>query len=379
MYSFTSKKRLIIGGTLLVTLIAAISLYRSSPFSLLNNLGDKNNQPAETSNLSVEMVATNLNVPWSLAFAGEQQLFFTERGNTLRLIENGQLRSDPIARVDSAAAGEGGLLGMAVHPNFRENGYLYLYYTHSLDTQLFNKVVRYRFRDYNLVDPKTILDLIPAGQVHDGGRIKFGPDDKLYVTTGDSGKPDLAQKLDSLAGKILRLNDEGSVPSDNPFPNSPVYSYGHRNPQGLAWHSQTKQLYATEHGQQAHDEVNLIRPGKNYGWPAIEGSETKENLVAPFTESGANTWAPAGAAFYGSAKLPREWHNQFIFTGLRSKSLWRLNVKDKKIESLFNNEYGRLRDVIAGPDGYLYFATSNQDGRGDPAANDDRILRIVPK
>ncbi len=221
----------------------------------------------------VETVAEGLDTPWDLAFAPDGRIFFTERPGRLRVIEGGRLRPEPVATIPEVVErGEGGLLGLALDPDFAGNGHLYLYHTYSgSDGGLRNRVVRYTLADRagarGLTEPRVILDDIPAAAIHNGGRIAFGPDGKLYVTTGDAAAPALAQDRDSLAGKILRLNPDGSVPDDNPFPGSPVYSYGHRNPQGLAWQPGTGQLYATEHGPSAHDEVNLIAPGDNYGWP----------------------------------------------------------------------------------------------------------------
>jgi glucose/arabinose dehydrogenase len=191
--------------------------------------------------------------------------------------------------------------------------------------------------------------------------------------------------LDSLAGKVLRLNDDGSVPSDNPLPDSPVYSYGHRNPQGLAWHPITGQLFATEHGSSARDEVNLIQPGKNYGWPTVQGVANDPRFVDPVLESGSTTWAPSGATFYGGDKLPQEWRGKLFFAGLRGTQIHWVSLEGPDFTrvadhgALFEGVFGRIRTVVQGPDGYLYFATSNRDGRGSPGPQDDRILRIVPR
>ena len=219
-----------------------------------------------------------------------------------------------------------------------------------------------------------------------GGRIQFGPDGKLYITTGDAGNPDLSQDLNSLGGKILRINSDGTIPDDNPWKNSPVYSLGHRNPQGLDWDESGK-LVATEHGPSglrgiAHDEINLIIPGKNYGWPDVIGDETKEGFQNPLLHSGDDTWAPSGAEFYEGDKIP-QWTGKYFVATLRGNHLHLIdldldNTKVLSHEKLFENDFGRLRDVATGPDGFLYLLTSNNDGRGLPQHNDDRILRIVP-
>ncbi|MEJ2259321.1 MAG: PQQ-dependent sugar dehydrogenase [Nitrosopumilaceae archaeon] len=281
---------------------------------------------------------------------------------------------------------EGGLLGVALDPNYNENHFIYLYYTYNdfLSTQ--NKVVRYVVSDLTLSEDVVLIDGIPGGPFHDGGRIEFGPDGKLYITTGDAGNAGLAQDKNSVAGKILRINSDGSIPEDNPFSNSPIYSYGHRNPQGIDW-DQFGNLVATEHGPTgwrgtARDEINLIVPGGNYGWPDIIGEETKDGLISPILQTGDDTWAPSGAEFYDGDKIP-QWVGKYFVAALRGNHLHMIDFDlEKNIvmsdQKLFTGEFGRLRDVKTGPDGYLYVLTSNQDGRGSPKTNDDKILRIVP-
>jgi glucose/arabinose dehydrogenase len=304
-------------------------------------------------------------------------------------VVNGQLRTRPALTLPVAAVGEGGLLGLALHPDFSRTGWVYLYYTYQTD-QLWNRVVRYRLADDQLVEPQVILDRIPGASIHDGGRIAFGPDGKLYVTTGDARDPEAAQDLASLAGKILRLEPDGSLPPDNPFPGSPVWTYGHRNPQGLAWTNDGR-LYATEHGPTgdlglaAHDEVNLIEPGKNYGWPFVVTDLVRRPLpdaVPPVAQSGQTTWAPSGATFVRAGSIP-QWQGNLLFAGLRSQALWRLVLTPDgrsavQLEALYQGEFGRLRTVVEGPDGAIYLLTSNRDGRGNPRAGDDRLVRIAP-
>jgi glucose/arabinose dehydrogenase len=247
-------------------------------------------------------------------------------------------------------------------------------------------VVRYVESNLTLSEDKVLIDKIPGGPFHDGGRLQFGPDGKLYISTGEAGNADLAQDKNSVAGKILRINSDGSIPEDNPFSGSPIYSYGHRNPQGLDW-DESGNLLATEHGPSgwrgvAHDEINVIVPGANYGWPDIIGSETMEGLVTPIMNTGDDTWAPSGAEFYDGNKIP-QWTGKFFVATLRGNHLHMIDfdIEKNKVlshQKLFAGDFGRLRDVATGPDGYLYFLTSNQDGRGSPEINDDRILRIVP-
>lgn len=324
-------------------------------------------------NSGVEVLAKNLDIPWEIAFlpdppSGEasKTFFVTERkGIVWQLgIEKKQI----LKLADVAAVGEGGLLGIAHHPKHEQNGYTYLYYTYKRQG-VKNKVVRFVHVGDTLRQEKIIIENIPGNANHNGGRIKFGPDGKLYVTTGDSQNPSTAQDKNSLAGKILRLNDDGLIPSDNPFPNSPVYSYGHRNPQGLAWDSSGK-LWATEHGQKAQDEVNLIEPGKNYGWPTIRGEERSDKMEAPYIQSGTQTWAPSGMTIKGG---------NLYFAGLRGEAIYKLVIKNIATKEYFKNQFGRIRTIVEGPDGNFYLLTSNRDGRGKPTAEDDRIIKISPR
>lgn len=335
--------------------------------------------------VKVETVVDNLEIPWSITWTPDGTAFFTERSGHLKVIQSGELLEEPVLSLDVGGV-EGGLLGVALDPNYKENHFIYLYYTYNnfLSTQ--NKVVRYVESDLTLSEDKVLIDGIPGGPFHDGGRIKFGPDGKLYITTGDAGNAELAQDKNSVAGKILRINSDGSIPQDNPFRDSPIYSYGHRNPQGIDW-DQFGNLVATEHGPSgwrgvAHDEINLIVPGGNYGWPDIIGEETKDGLISPILQSGDDTWAPSGAEFYDGDKIP-QWVGKYFVATLRGNHLHMIDFDLEKNtvisdQKLFTGEFGRLRDVKTGPDGYLYVLTSNQDGRGSPKPNDDKILRIVP-
>ena len=317
-------------------------------------------------------LAQKLEIPWALDFLPDGSIVHTERAGRVRLIDIREgLLAEPLLTVEEAAhRGEGGLLGIAVHPDFASNHFIYLYYTYQGHDNLATRVVRFSKEDKVLLDEKIILDNIPAASNHNGGRIKFGPDGMLYITTGDAARADSAQDRNSLAGKILRLKDDGTIPSDNPFPGSPVYSLGHRNPQGLAWDAQGR-LWAVEHGSRATDELNLIKPGNNYGWPVIRGDDEETGLESPVIHSGRETWAPSGLAFFDGS---------LFFAGLRGQSLYQGVIENEEVtlRRHLNRNFGRLRAVVLGPDNMLYILTSNRDGRGVPVAADDQIIRINP-
>ena len=335
--------------------------------------------------VTVETVADNLKVPWAIDWTPDGKIFFTERNGHLRMIEDSVLVTEPVLSLGVGGV-EGGLLGIAVDPDYSENNFIYIYYTYNEFLSASNKVVRYFVDDRNLRDELVLIDKIPAGPFHDGGRIQFGPDKKLYVTTGDAGNPGLSQDLNSLGGKILRINADGTIPDDNPWEGSPVYSMGHRNPQGIDW-DESGNLVSTEHGPSgirgvAHDEINVILPGANYGWPDVIGDETADGLTNPILHSGDDTWAPSGSEFYSGDKIP-DWEGKYFVATLRGAHLHMIDfdLENEKIvshEKLLQDEFGRLRDVATGPDGFLYILTSNQDGRGSPEAGDDKILRIIP-
>ncbi|RJQ25474.1 PQQ-dependent sugar dehydrogenase [Candidatus Parcubacteria bacterium] len=322
----------------------------------------------------IKVIAQNLDTPWSIAFLPDKSFLVTERPGRVSLVTaEGKLDPTPVTTIEEVQeAGEGGLLGTAVHPDFSANHYVYFYYTYSESGgNTLNRVVRMRFEDNKLSDQEIIVNEIPGASNHNGGRIKFGPDGYLYITTGDAQNPSLAQDTDSLAGKILRVTDTGQNPSGNPF-NNTIYSYGHRNPQGLAW-DDSGRLWSTEHGSSNRDEINLIKSGQNYGWPEIQGDESRDDLVGPVANSGNNTtWAPAGAVFVNKS---------LFFGGLRGQALYEAVIEDnqvKEIKEHFKGEFGRIRDVVVDPGNFLYVSTSNRDGRTNPGASDDKIIRINP-
>ena len=324
-------------------------------------------------NDSVDILAENLDKPRSIA-ASDNRIFVTERDGSIIVIENDIQLESPLATFRSADVFDGGLLGIALHPNFAENHYIYVFLTYEEDETLWNKILRITESENKLQDAKTIFDKIPGSSFTNGGFIKFGPDGKLYVGTGaTSDSSHLPQDLDSLSGKILRINDDGSIPDDNPFSNSPVYSLGHRNPQGMTWDNNGN-LYVAEFGPEKNDEINIILPGKNYGWPEQEcsGNESFENAVLCYDPS----IEPGGILFYTGDKFDFEF--PFIMASMRASNVYQVDFDEglSSQKSILSG-IGRVRDVVQGPDGFLYVITSNTDGKGFPAANDDKLLRIL--
>lgn len=351
--------------------------------------GEIATSPQTNTEFKVEKVVGGLEVPWSIVWAPDGRMIFTERPGRLRVVENGALRQKPLFVVtDVEPSGESGLMSVELHPQFATNRFLYLSYAYSSGgTQV--RVVRFRETPEGLVDRKVIIENIPAAQFHAGCRIRFGPDGKLYITTGDATKRDLAQRLDSLAGKTLRLNDDGAVPQDNPFAGQKearpeIWSVGHRNAQGLDFQPGSNLMFQTEHGPSnfdgppGGDEVNIVEKGKNYGWPTIHHNQTRAGLESPLIEY-TPACAPASGMFYSGSAFPRFKGNYFLGC-LRGERLIRVVLDGRSVVSQEDliKDYGRIRDVAEGPDGFLYFSTSNKDGRGKAASDDDRIMRLVP-
>ena len=329
-----------------------------------------NAQAAER--IEVETLATNLEAPWGMAFLPDGDALVTERdsGRLLRVSDTGDI--EEVQRIPEGGSGEGGLLGVAISPDYERDGLVYAYYTTAED----NRVGRFELGE----DPEPILTGIPVNSYHDGGGLAFGSDGMLYVTTGDAGVPKTAQNKESLSGKILRLTPDGEIPEDNPFPDTPTYSYGHRNVQGLAW-DESGHLYASEFGQNRYDEVNRIEAGGNYGWPEVEGEGGEPEYIDPVQTFATSEASPSGAAIPEDSAIP-QWDGDFFMAALRGARLWRLDldadggVTEK--EALLEGEYGRLRNTVQAPDGSLWVFTNNRDGRGTPNEGDDRILRLAP-
>ncbi len=340
----------------------------------------------------VETFASGLEVPWAFAWLPNGDMLVTERPGRVRIIEKGKLRSEPVFTVpDVEPSSESGLMDITVHPDFAKNAYVYLAYSYNKDGKQV-KVVRYTIKDNKFVENKVIVDHVPGAPNHSGMRCRFGPDGKLYVTTGDSTDWNLAQKTDSLAGKTLRLNDDGTVPKDNPFVGKEsfrpeIWTLGNRNAQGLAFQPGSGLVFETEHGPSGFegkggggDEVNILEAGKNYGWPEVHHTQTKEGIIAPLLEY-SPACSPASAMFYNGSVF-QAFKGNFFFGCLRGNRIIRVVLDGRKIvsqENLLEGSHGRIREMAEGPDGYIYFSTSNRDGRGLPAKDDDRILRLVPQ
>jgi len=366
-----------VGVTLAVKYDLADFIGKTNTTNAVVETNNETSTPSSAEHPDIEVVAQNLDIPWEIVFQDAENALVTQReGSVVKInISNGQVETIHTFS-DVGARGEGGLLGTVLHPNFSKNNYIYFYLTYRNNNLLLNRVDRYELVGGKLQNKKTVLDGILGASNHDGGRMAFGPDGLLYITAGDAQNPDSAQVTNDLNGKILRVNDDGSIPGDNPFKNA-VYSYGHRNPQGITWDSSGR-LWSTEHGpsglQTGNDELNLIYAGKNYGWPTIKGQQSKDGMVTPVIESGTkDTWAPGQVVFY---------KDSLFFVGLRGAAIYKATLSGEKVtdfKEYFKNEWGRLRTIVVGPDKYFYILTNNTDGRGIPKKGDDKLIRINPE
>ncbi|WP_010676401.1 PQQ-dependent sugar dehydrogenase [Bacillus timonensis] len=323
-------------------------------------------EPVQETISNPTIIATNLTIPWMITKT-DGMFLIPERVGKLSEIEEATGKVIPqqlLLKRRILHEGEGGFLGFTLAPNFSDSNQAFMYHTYEEDGEIVNRVILVERNGDTWEEKRVLLDGIPGGRIHNGGRIKVGPDQKLYVTAGDAGVPENAQDLTKLAGKILRMNLDGSIPSDNPFTNTYIYSYGHRNPQGLAW-DEKGTFYSTEHGQSAHDEINVIEPGKNYGWPIIEGNETKTNMVTPIFQTGEETWAPSGID-YANGKL-------YIAT-LRGSKVRSYDIETGRIDVVLDIK-SRMRDVYI-EESKLFTITNNRDGRGNPKEDDDKLLSL---
>ena len=366
--------KLVIPSALVI--IVSILTMKFSPSETLVPL------PAPVSNLSnltntsgVEIIAEGLQAPRSIDISKDGRIFISEKRGSIRVVDNGTLLTEPVGDIKAENIGDAGLLGLTLHPNFTQNHLFYVYYTYSNSTGLFNKVLMLKESNNRIIDSKTILDGIPGNDYRDGGRIKFGLDGKLYVSTGDASIPELSQDLNSLAGKILRINEDGTIPQDNPFSNSPVYAYGFRNVQGLAWAPNSGALYSSDQGGAGNDEINLISPGKNYGWPHEEcNSNDDDNRYTPPLLCFNPSLEPSGIAFAFSNKLG--YQNHLIVATLKGSHLRDIDF-DSGSQNTILVGYGRIIDLVESEDGSIFVLTSNTDGRALPQQGDDKILRLT--
>ncbi|MFI8577024.1 PQQ-dependent sugar dehydrogenase [Rossellomorea aquimaris] len=333
------------------------------------SMGQPDEQQEESESVSkpsVEsnVIAQNLSIPWSIQKL-DGVFYITQRTGDIIEIKDGRKSvvktnlSMPLSKRPEA-----GLLGFVLHPDFKTNQQAYAYYTYDDSGDPYNRVVLLKRTENEWSEEKVLLDEIPSGQYHHGGRLEIGPENKLYITAGDATQQDKAQDLSFLGGKILRMNLDGGIPDDNPFKDSYVYSYGHRNPQGLAW-NEAGELYATEHGPNGYDEVNRIEAGNNYGWPKITGNEKQESLISPLAHSGEPSWAPSGVDV---------WNEDLVFASLAGQSVKRFDPETRKVSDLLTG-FGRIRDVLVEGD-TLYFVSNNTDGRGIPRENDDKLYEV---
>lgn len=337
--------------------------------------------------IRIEDWVTGLEAPWALVFLPDGRALVTERAGRIRLIESGTLAAQPVATIAVSETNEGGLKGLAVHPRFPAQPFIFVMATVRVDGKRVNRVIRLKFDGASAAVDRVIVDRIPAGPSHNGGRIVFGPNGLLHIGTGDAEMPALSQDRMSLAGKVLRVTPEGAPARGNLRRASPVFTWGHRNVQGFAWHPEFGHLFASEHGPTgedglaAHDEINLIRPGRNYGWPLVVGAPNRRGLTDPLISWTSRTTPPSGMAF---------WRGDLFVATLGSESLVRVRLdltpdgyRVTAIERWFHDggensvgRYGRLRDAVVGPDGALYVLNNKLDSDWDTSTGDDRILRI---
>jgi len=357
-----------------IVIIVSILTIKFSPSETLVPLpAPVSNSGNLTNTKGVEITAEGLEAPRSIDVAEDGRIFFTEQHGSIRVVdENGTLLEEPVGDIKVENLQGAGLLGLTLHPNFTQNHLFYIYFTYSNNTGIFNRVLMLEENKNKIIDSRTILDGIPGSEFRDGGRIKFGPDEKLYVSTGDASIPELSQDLNSLAGKILRINEDGTIPQDNPFSNSFVYAYGFRNVQGLAWDPENGQLYASDQGGAGNDEINLVSSGKNYGWPNEQCNGNAQNTppLLCFNPS----LEPSGITFASSNKLG--YNNHLIVATLKGSLLREIDLKTSSQNTILVG-YGRLADVVESRDGSIFVLTSNTDGNGLPQQGDDKILRLL--
>lgn len=315
------------------------------------------------------LVTGGLRIPWSIAFDGDE-IYMSEREGSIVHLKDGNIDRQSV-RLSKPVhhEGEGGFLGLLLAPDFHDSGLAYAYHTYREQNSTLNRVILLKKEGSEWAEERALLEGIPGDLYHNGGRMAFGPDGMLYITTGDATEQALSQNKDSLAGKILRMTLEGAVPDDNPIHGSYMYSYGHRNPQGMAW-TKDGVMYSTEHGPSGrpggHDEINRIELGGNYGWPAVIGDAEREGMTNPLYHTGDEAIAPSGTIIDDQGRL--------LIAALRGEAIYRYTPGTGEMEIIHEGD-GRIRDLVL-REGTLYFITNNRDGRGQPSSTDDRLLAM---
>ncbi|MDZ4746783.1 MAG: PQQ-dependent sugar dehydrogenase [bacterium] len=345
--------------------------------------------------LKTRIVASNLSIPWELVWGPDNRIWITELRGVVSSIDptSGDKRVLLADLPDRISLNESGLLGMVLHPQFVELPFVYIGYTYMADETIKLKIVRYRYDGSTLVEPTILLGNIQGGFIHNGCRLAFGPDNTLFITAGEGGRSADAQLLDRYNGKILRINADGSIPSDNPIPGSAIWSWGHRNPQGLVF-GPNDVLYSSEHGATTDDEVNIITKGRNYGWPRVEGFCDKANELAFCTDSNVvepigATWTPTLAVsdlIYYHYDLIPEWKDRLVMCVLKEKLIVVMKLNETRTEfveeyRMFRGTFGRLRSICASPDGRVFIGSTNKDVYGDSTQHPgcDYIVEITPQ
>jgi glucose/arabinose dehydrogenase len=354
--------------------------------AFVSNKSSNNIPLADTTGYQIDTLAHDLVVPWQIVFLPDNSMLFTERNGKLRIYRNGKLLDKPAFIIPNIPQrNKTGMLGMVIHPDFTQNHWIYIANDYWQGNRIQLQIVRYEFGNDTLVKPFVIRDEIHANQNHTGSRLVFGPDRKLYITTGDADEAILSQDLKTLNGKILRLNDDGTIPTDNPFFNNDtarkeIWTYGHRNPQGLVFQQETGTLFESEHGPTGGDEINIIKKGMNYGWPVIHHQLTREGMLTPLAEFTPSI-GPSEAMFYNGDRFT-QLKGKLLVACLRGESILKITLDNDKVvnqEVLLKKQYGRIRSLVTGPDGYIYFSTSQIDpAEGQPRPRYDMILRLRP-
>ena len=361
------------GWLLLYPLVAALHCKKSNH----NNI-----EPADAAELRDSVIVSNLNFPWEILWGPDNQIWMTERGGRISRVNPATGTVTPLLTISEVVSNnEGGLLGMVLHPDFATTPQLFVVYDYNSGSNYREKVVRYTYNGTTLVNPVTLLDNIAASSIHNGSRLVITPDLKLFITTGDASNQSLPQNTAAVNGKVLRINLDGSIPTDNPVAGNPYWSFGHRNPQGLVYAN--NKLYSSEHGPNNDDEINIIEKGRNYGWPNVEGfcdnggeqSFCSANNVRQPLKNWTPTAAVSGLDYYNNDLIP-QWKNSLLVAALKNSRLYQMKLDDTfssivQTNEYFTNDYGRMRDICISPDGKVYICTSN--------GGNDKIIEVTKK